>query len=78
MPSTTAEIDARNQLLDELKSALQEWRDKEIERIDDEVTFVKSVLRGRTGSERLSRSNTEEARLLVIDDIASFLTGVPT
>lgn len=78
MPSTTAEIDARNQLLDELKSALQEWHDKEIKRIDDEVTFVKSVLRGRTGSERLSRSNTEEGRLLVIDDIASFLTGVST
>jgi hypothetical protein len=78
MPSTTAEIDARNRLLDELKAALDEWHDKEIKRIDDEVLFVKSVLRGRTGSERLSRSNTEEGRLLVIDDIASFLTGVST
>jgi hypothetical protein len=78
VPSSQAAIDARNQLLDELKSALDEWHDKEIKRIDDEVTFVKSVLRGRTGSERLSRSNTEQARVLVIDDITSFLTGTPT
>ena len=78
MPSSQATIDARNQLLDELKTALDEWHDKEIKRIDDEVTFVKSVLRGRTGSERLSRSNTEQARLLVIDDITSFLTGTST
>lgn len=78
MPSTQATIDARNRLLDDLKSALDEWHDKEIKRIDDEVTFVKSVLRGRTGSERLSRSNTEQARVLVIDDITSFLTGTTT
>jgi hypothetical protein len=78
VPSTQATIDARNRLLDDLKSALDEWHDKEIKRIDDEVTFVKSVLRGRTGSERLSRSNTEQARVLVIDDITSFLTGTTT
>lgn len=78
MPSSQATIDARNQLLDELKAALDEWHDKEIKRIDDEVTFVKSVLRGRTGSERLNRSNTEQARVLVIDDITSFLTGTST
>jgi hypothetical protein len=60
--TTQADIDARNQILDELKQALDEWHDHETQRIDDEVTFVKSVLRGRTGSERLSRSNTSEAR----------------
>ena len=78
MPSSQATVDARNQLLDELKTALDEWHDKEIKRIDDEVTFVKSVLRGRTGSERLTRSNTEQARVLVINDITSFLTGTST
>lgn len=78
MPSSDADIRARNQLLDEVKAALQEWHDKEIKRIDDEVTFVKSVLRGRTGSERLARSNTDEARVLVINDISTFLAGTPT
>jgi hypothetical protein len=74
--TTQADIDARNEILDELKEALDSWHETEISRIDDEVEFVKSVLRGRTGSERLSRSNTEEARILVIDDITSFLAGV--
>lgn len=75
MTTSQAAIDARNQLLDDLKSALDEWHEHETQRIDDEVTFVKSVLRGRTGSERLARSNTAEAQILVIDDINSFLAG---
>jgi|NOAtaT_6_FD_contig_31_422354_length_381_multi_2_in_0_out_0_1 hypothetical protein len=77
MPDSQASVEARNALLDELKSALDDWHEREIKRIDDEVTFAKSVLRGRTGSERLARSNTTEARVLVIDDINSFLAGTP-
>lgn len=76
--SSQSSIDARNRILDELKDALEEWHEAETKRIDDEVTFVKSVLRGRTGSERLARSNTEEARILVINDIGSFLAGTET
>lgn len=78
MPDSQAALEARNALLDELKDALNDWHDQEIKRIDDEVTFAKSVLRGRTGSERLSRSNTTEARILVVDDINSFLAGTST
>lgn len=78
MTDSQASLEARNALLDELKSALDDWRDQEVKRIDDEVTFAKSVLRGRTGSERLSRSNTTEARILVVDDINSFLAGTTT
>jgi hypothetical protein len=78
MPDSQASLEARNALLDELKDALDDWHDQEIKRIDDEVTFAKSVLRGRTGSERLSRSNTAEARVLVVDDINSFLAGTST
>ncbi len=70
-----ADREARNELLDDLKRALDDWFEQEESRIEDEVTFVKSVLRGRTGSERLSRSNTREAEILVIDDITSFLAG---
>lgn len=73
--TTQHDKEARDQLLDDLKDAVDEWFDAEEQRITDEVTFVKSVLRGRTGSERLSRSNTREAEILVIDDITSFLAG---
>jgi hypothetical protein len=72
---TQTDREARDRLLDELKQATDEWFEAEERRIEDEVAFVKSVLRGRTGSERLSRSNTREARVLVIDDITSFLAG---
>ena len=65
----------RDQLLDDLKSAVDDWSQSEQDKINKEVTFVKSVLRGRTGSERLQRSKTTEARVLVIDDINSFLSG---
>jgi len=66
---------ARNDKLDRLKSALDEWYGREKSRLEDEATFLKSVLRGRTGSERLSRENTSEAEVLVSDDISSFLGG---
>jgi len=65
----------RNQLLDELQQATDDWADRETQKVQDEITYLKSVLRGRTGSERLARSNTAQARILVIDDITSFLTG---
>jgi hypothetical protein len=74
--SNQSDREARDQLLDDLKQATDEWFEAEEKRINDEVTFVKSVLRGRTGSERLARANTREAQVLVIDDITSFLSGL--
>lgn len=65
----------RNALLDELRVAADAWFAKEKRRLQDEATFVKSVLRGRTGSDRLRQANTVTARVLVINDIESFLTG---
>lgn len=70
-----SDLERRNALLDELKEALDEWAEAEEEKIDKEGDFMRSVLRGRTGSERLARSNTEEARILAINDISSFLSG---
>ena len=65
----------RDALLDRLKEAFDEWYDSERSRFEDEATYLKSVLRGRTGSERLARENTTEAEVLVINDITGFLTG---
>lgn len=73
--TTQSDTERRNELLDDLLDALNEWYDAEEQRINDEVDFVKSFLRGRTGSERLQRANTREAEILVIDDITSFLAG---
>jgi hypothetical protein len=73
--ATQEEIDRRNERLDQLQQALDEWHEAEQSRYEDEAAFLRSFLRGRTGSERLSRSNTAEAEGLVVNDIASFLSG---
>lgn len=67
-----AERDAR---LDALKSATVEWADKEIKRLEDEATFLKSILQGRTGAGRLTKQNVADASKLVVDKISQFLTG---
>lgn len=74
MPTDDA-TEARNAKLDRLKDAFDQWYNDEHDRLTNESTFLKSVLRSRTGSERLSRSNTTEAEVLVTNDIESFLTG---
>lgn len=73
--STPTQKEERDARLDRLKQAVEEWHENERGRLEDEATFLKSVLRGRTGSERLARENTAEAEVLVVDDITSFLTG---
>ena len=76
MPTAAeAALERRNVLLDELKAALDEWATHAEQKTRDEIAFMKSVLRGRTGSERLARGTVAAARLLVINDIGSFLTG---
>jgi hypothetical protein len=67
--------DRRDQLLDQLQEAADEWGDKEEARIENEVTFLKSVLKGRTGSERLAASNSSEGQALLSLEIDAFLTG---
>ena len=73
---TEKEIQAdRDKRLDELKKATTDWADKETKRLNDEVTFLKSVLQGRTGAGRLTNQNVADASKLVVDEISQFLTG---
>lgn len=65
----------RDAQLDRLKEAFDDWYSREKSRLEDESTYLKSVLRGRTGSERLAQENTTEAEVLVVNDIESFLAG---
>lgn len=67
--------DRRNELLDELKSAADEWYEREKKRIEDEVSFMKSFMRGRTGSERLAGSSTEQMGVYAENSINVFLAG---
>lgn len=66
---------ARDDKLDRLQQALTEWHTAEKKRLQDEVTFLRSLLRGRTGSDRLAQGNAVQAEVLVTADITSFLAG---
>lgn len=73
MDATTTE---RNALLDELTTALNTWYAKEAAAIQTEITFVNQVVASRSAANGAVKSNTKAARVLVIDDITSFLAGV--
>jgi hypothetical protein len=66
----------RNALLDEVASAVDQWFDKESALIKAEASFVRAVVRGQSGSSKLAAANASRARVLVINDITSFLAGV--
>ena len=74
--ASESRIKKRNERLDALQEAVDEWYEKEKERLENESAFLRSFLRGRTGSERLSETNTSEAAELVDTDITSFLAGL--
>jgi hypothetical protein len=65
----------RNARLDKLKTAVNDWADKEEERLTKEATLLKKILRGREGSERLNNASVESASDLLVDELDQFLTG---
>jgi hypothetical protein len=67
-----ADRDAR---LDALDAAVREWGAKEKARLEDEVTFLKSVLKSRSGAGKLAGKNVEDAEFYLIDKISRFLEG---
>ena len=67
-----AERDAR---LDALETATKEWADKETQRLTDEVTFLKSLVKKRTGAGKLTNQNVTDSSKLVVDEISRFLEG---
>lgn len=66
----------RNALLDELSKALEDWHTKEADLIKNEAKFMRAVVKGRSGTMALSKGNVEKAKVLVVDDITSFLAGL--
>lgn len=65
----------RNARLDVLAAAVKAWAKKERERLQEQATFAKKLLQGRTGAERLNNASTTTASQLLVDEIDQFLTG---
>lgn len=66
---------ARNARLDALESAANSWFDKRTKEINDRVALAKKLLKGRTGSERLTNATSLAATGAIVDEIDAFLTG---
>jgi hypothetical protein len=67
--------EARNARLTALKNATTQWADNQTKYLNDQVTFAKRILRGRTGSERLTSTALSLGKDIVVDEINTFLTG---
>lgn len=70
-----ATIAERNARLDALKKATIEWAARRKKQLEDQVSFGKRLLKGRTGSERLANAPVNAASELTVDEIETFLTG---
>ena len=65
---------ARDQQLDALKKAYGELYKQEMRRTDAEEAFLRS-LKARSSAQTLARKNVIGSKLLVIQDINTFLAG---
>jgi len=66
-------IEARNKRLDALVVATKEWGNKRVARLEKDVARLKTILRGRTGSERLASQAARAAEGVVVDSIEEFV-----
>jgi hypothetical protein len=65
----------RDALLDELKQANDEYYKKELKRIEAEESYLKDVLKARSAASSLAKANASASKLLLINDISTFLAG---
>ena len=66
---------SRDALLDELKKANDAFFDKEMKRIEVEEAFCRDVLKARSGAQSLAKANAAASKVLLINDIGTFLSG---
>jgi len=66
-------VTTREERLNALKDAVDEWADREVERYEKQVEFLTSVLEGRTGSGQAAQHVVERASALAEEEIQAFL-----
>lgn len=67
--------EARDGRLDELSGAVKAWATRRRKQLNDQVSFGKRLLRGRTGADRLNNTTVKQASALLVDEIDQFLAG---
>lgn len=63
----------RDERLLQLKTAVEEWADREEQRLQDEADFLRSVRDGLTASGTVSGAVTQVASQLTQDELDEFL-----
>ena len=71
VPST----EDRNKRLDQLSTAVTAWATERRKQLNDQASFGKRLLKGRTGAERLNNVTVQKASDLLVDELDQFLTG---
>ncbi len=66
---------ARDQRLQDLLQAVQQYVQTEQQRINDEVSVLEDVLRGRTGGAGVQTSSTAVVAAVAQNNIAAYLAG---
>jgi len=72
-PPTKQDRDAN---LEALRTAVNQWSNKEITRLDHEAKFFRSVLQGR-GANDVGTKNMSKASALTMVEINSFILKAP-
>lgn len=63
----------RQERLTALKNAVTEWADLEVNQLEDDAAFLRSVVTARTGSGRLTDNITEFVSVLTEEEVNAFL-----
>ncbi len=66
---------ARDAVLDQVKTAWDEYYKNETRAIDAEEEILQRVLKARGGANTLAKLNASRSKILLVNDINSFLTG---
>jgi hypothetical protein len=66
---------SRDQKLDALDRALDDWFANESMKIDAEAANLRKMIAARGSAASLASANASASKLLVANDIASFLSG---
>jgi hypothetical protein len=67
--------DERNQNLEDLKKAVEDWAKSEKTRLENEVKFMRAVLKGRAASST-AQDNLAAISLKLVAEINQFLIAV--
>lgn len=71
--STTDVVQTRNDRLQALSTAVEEYVNAEKQRIDQEVSILQDVLNGRTGGQGIQRFAVDVADSVAQNDLAYYL-----